>query len=171
MSTDSQRQVKIYLIVCKIYLLKKILTQHRIHLQKRQLDFNTLGKIEDELKNNQFIFDKDNYEFIYSPNHLEEVYRMQIDDYRDARIHSITVLTNNNLILPLHKKLSFYTEDPNYSYRRVTSNLRISELVEESILYWGILILKLNALSRLATEVKLSGTNQYNFLPFLSVPT
>ena len=95
------------------------------------VDFNTLGKIEDELKNNQFIFDKDNYEFIYSPNHLEEVYRMQIDDYRDARIHSITVLTNNNLILPLHKKLSFYTEDPNYSYRRVTSNLRISELVEE----------------------------------------
>ena len=95
------------------------------------IDFNTLGKIEKQLKDSNFIYDKKNYEFIYSPNHLEEVYRMNIDDYRDMRIHTITVLTNNNVILPLNNKLSFYTEDPNYSYHRVINNLKISELVEE----------------------------------------
>ena len=94
-------------------------------------DFNTLGKIEEELKNNLFIFDKDKFEFIYSPNHLEEVYRMNVDEYRDMRIHTITVLTRNNLILPLSNELSFNTEDPSYSYNRVIRNLKISDLAEE----------------------------------------
>ena len=94
-------------------------------------DFNTLGKIEEDLKNNLFIFDKDKFEFIYSPNHLEEVYRMNVDEYRDMRIHTITVLTRNNLILPLYNKLSFNTEDPSYSYNRVIRNLKISDLAEE----------------------------------------
>lgn len=95
------------------------------------VDFNTLQKIEERLKTNDFLFDTDTYEFIYSPNHLEEVYRMNDDDYRDMRIITITTLTNNHLLLPLSNKLSFYTENPYYSYNRVIKNLEISKLAEE----------------------------------------
>lgn len=92
-------------------------------------DFNFLDEIEkrdlfEELKN------KDLY-FIYSPIHLEEVYRMN-HPYQEKRIQTISKITSDNHILPMGDKLELHKQHPKFSYERVKDNPAISAALEES---------------------------------------
>ncbi|HEU4788419.1 MAG TPA: hypothetical protein VFS71_01935 [Flavobacterium sp.] len=92
-------------------------------------DFNFIDEIEkrdlfEELKN------KDLY-FIYSPIHLEEVYRMKLP-YQEERIQTISKITSDNYILPMGNRLELHKLHPKYSYERVKDNPGISRALEKS---------------------------------------
>lgn len=61
-----------------------------------------------------------NYEYAYSPSHLEEVYKMKSDDEADIFIAAIRKISNNLVILRKDdNSLSLVYEDPIYSFNRI----------------------------------------------------
>ena len=98
---------------------------------KFYLDFNVIDDIEKEFPNGKF-YVKKGYDIFYSPIHLEEVYRMNDDECRGIRTATIRKLTSNHVILNIDDKLTFLTEDPKYSYRRVLRNIGLSKAVEKA---------------------------------------
>ena len=101
------------------------------NLPKIYLDFNVIDDIEKDFSDGKFCV-KEGLNIFYSPIHLEEVYRMNKDEYRRIRTTAIGKLTNNHTILNIDDKLTFLTEDPKYSYRRVLRNIGLSKAVEKS---------------------------------------
>lgn len=92
-------------------------------------DFNFIDEIE---KRNLFeeLKDKDVY-FIYSPIHLEEVYRMN-HSFQDKRIQTISKITSDNHVIPMWDTLEIHKLHPKYSFERVKDNPAISMALEES---------------------------------------
>lgn len=95
-------------------------------------DFNISDRMEKEFPKGSFSYNKSKFDVFYSPIHLEEVYRMDDDEFRNERIQTIRELTDCHLILNIDSKLSKFTEEPCYSYKRVLRNLGISKAVENA---------------------------------------
>ncbi|MES2573804.1 MAG: hypothetical protein V4572_02575 [Bacteroidota bacterium] len=92
-------------------------------------DFNFIDEIE---KQDLFEELKDmGVYFIYSPIHLEEVYRMN-KSFQDKRIQTISKITSGNYVLPMGNKLELHKLHPKHSYERVKDNPGISMALEES---------------------------------------
>lgn len=91
------------------------------------LDFN----IYDILEKNDSIYLTSELEAVYSPIHLEEVYRMNDKSFMDQRIASITAVTGNNIILEMGSDFQVYVESPEHSYARVEANLLLSKSLEQ----------------------------------------
>ena len=101
------------------------------NLPKIYLDFNVIDDIEKEFPDGKFCV-KAGHDIFYSPIHMEEVYRMNDDQYSSIRTVTIRKLTNNHVILNIDDKLTFLTEDPKYSYHRVLRNIGLSKAIENS---------------------------------------
>lgn len=96
------------------------------------IDFNVFDRIEKEFPKGTFFYDKNEFDIFYSPIHLEEVYRMNYDGFRNERIQTIRKITDCHIILNIDSKLSKFTEEPCYSYKRVLRNLGISKALENA---------------------------------------
>lgn len=117
------------------------------NLPRNEVKFNITGK--PNLIGQKFYFDFNIYQYIenndltskindfklniiYSPIHLEEVYRMTSEMYQNKRINSLTELTKNNIVLNIDNALEFYIEEPKYSMQRVNANIGINKHVENN---------------------------------------
>lgn len=91
-------------------------------------DFNIFEQIEkQELVS---LVKSKNIIIVFSPIHLEEVYRMRIDIFQDIRLKTIADLTKNHVIMMRDEYLEIYNEEPNYFYQRVLENISLSEALE-----------------------------------------
>ena len=133
----------------KFQFWEKAIATDRIinNIPRNTIEFNITG--EPNLIGDSYYFDFNIYQYIenkelvakinelninvvYSPMHLEEVYRMGVKNFQDKRIQTITDLTQNRVVLNMDGTLKFYTEEPKYSYQRVLDNLDINEHVENN---------------------------------------
>lgn len=68
---------------------------------------------------------------VYSPIHLEEVYRMDDNTYIALRKNTITEVTDNNLIIQMQDVFEIHIQDPEKIYERVLDNLELSDALEQ----------------------------------------
>lgn len=97
---------------------------HRLYY----FDFNIYQHIEDR-KLNESVKKKD-ITIVYSPAHLEEVYRMKNKHYEQLRIRTLSEITGDRVVLRKTKELKVYIEKPIHSFNRVLQNIPLSEAIE-----------------------------------------
>lgn len=92
-------------------------------------DFNIYQHIED--RNLFSLINSKDIDIVYSPMHLEEVYRMNDPNYQNIRIDTISKITHDKVLLRMDDKISIYIEKPINSYKRVLNNILLSAAFEE----------------------------------------
>jgi len=89
----------------------------------------------DSLKHDDFlnniISSKKHFQYIYSPEHLEEVYKIESEQKRDEFIDIIKDITDSTVLLPNIDKYHYAIEDPIYSLKRIIAYDGSTQLVEE----------------------------------------
>lgn len=99
------------------------------------LDFNVYGRYEDDPKIEEFLnclSQQKEIDLIYSGTHLEEVLRMNNEEYKLKRIQSIQSLTHGKIaVLDENKRIVICIEDINARLRQTKRYQKMNQFAEE----------------------------------------
>lgn len=97
------------------------------------LDQNLFSEYTKDEKLNLFVEELKNrdIQFVYSPSHIEEIYKIKSKKYYKIRIKAVTDITNNVLCVRGTDEYIFVTEDPEYSIKRIKLYDGTTEALEE----------------------------------------